>query len=53
MGHVAAAKLFGEKLISWLPVFHRSWLKKRPVWLSGSSSLLAGQATFEAYLPNT
>ena len=28
MGHVAAAKLFGEKLIPWLPVYYRLWLKK-------------------------
>lgn len=28
MGHVAAAKLFGEKLIAWLPVYYRLWLKK-------------------------
>ena len=31
MGHVAAAKLFVEKLMSWLPVFYCSWLNKRLV----------------------
>ena len=39
MGHVAAAKLFVEKLMSWLSVFYCSWLNKRLVWLSGSSRL--------------
>lgn len=28
MGYVAAAKRFGEKLIPWLPVYYRLWLKK-------------------------
>ena len=54
MGHVAAAKLFGEKLISWLPVFYRSWLKKGPCGCLGQVNFKLGKQLFKltCLIPN-